>query len=69
MYRRSKFNEILLEIRQEMSAEADFDVDIFTESIRTGSRSVSAADRKKLRSKELVHDDSAELRVSEPLAK
>ena len=26
MYRRSKFNEILLEIRESMSAEADFDV-------------------------------------------
>ena len=69
MYRRSKFNEILLDIRQEMSAEVDFDVDIFTESIRTGSRSVAVADRKKLRSKEVAHDESAELRVSEPLAK
>lgn len=69
MYRRSKFNEILLDIRQEMSAEADLNVDIFLESIRTGSRSVAAAERKKLRSKEVVHDESAELRLSEPLAK
>ena len=52
-----------------MSAEADFDVDIFTESIRTGSRSVAVADRKKLRSQEVAHDESAELRVREPLAK
>ena len=26
MYRRSKFNEVLLEIRETMSAEAEFDV-------------------------------------------
>lgn len=26
MYRRSKFNEVLLEIRESMSAEAEFDV-------------------------------------------
>lgn len=36
MYRRPKFLEILLEIRQEMSREADYDVDLFAEMIRTG---------------------------------
>jgi len=49
MYRRSKFNEVLLEIRKEMSAEADFDIDIFTEMARSGSTSVAAKDRKKMR--------------------
>lgn len=34
MYRRPKFLEILLEIRQEMSREADYDVDLFAEMIR-----------------------------------
>ena len=48
MYRRSKFNEVLLEIRKEMSAEADFDVDLFAEMVRSGSTSVSAKDRKKM---------------------
>ena len=37
MYPRSKFQEILLEIRQEMAREADFDVDLFAEIVRTGS--------------------------------
>ena len=49
MYRRSKFNELLLEIRKEMSAEADFDVDLFAEMARSGSTSVAAKDRKKMR--------------------
>lgn len=33
MYRRSKFNEILLEIRETMSAEAEFDVAKFVEPL------------------------------------
>ena len=52
MYRRSKFNELLLEIRKEMSAEADFDVDLFAEMARSGSTYVSAKDRKAMRSVE-----------------
>lgn len=35
MYRRPKFLEILLEIRQEMSRSADYDVDLFAEMIRS----------------------------------
>jgi hypothetical protein len=35
MYRRPKFLEVLLEIRQEMSREADYDVDLFAEMIRS----------------------------------
>jgi len=35
MYRRPKFLEILLEIRQEMSREADYDVDLFAEMVRS----------------------------------
>jgi hypothetical protein len=37
MYRRPKFLEVLLEIRQEMSREADYDVDLFAEMVRGGS--------------------------------
>lgn len=40
MYRRSKFNELLLEIREAMSAEADFDVAKFVEPILTKDASV-----------------------------
>ncbi len=36
MYRRPKFLEVLLEIRQEMSRAADYDVDLFAEMIRSG---------------------------------
>jgi hypothetical protein len=35
MYRRPKFLEVLLEIRQEMSRVADYDVDLFAEMIRS----------------------------------
>lgn len=37
MYRRPKFLEILLEIREEMSREADYDVDFFAELVRSGN--------------------------------
>lgn len=36
MYRRPKFLEILHEIREEMSREADYDMDLFAEQIRSG---------------------------------
>lgn len=36
MYRRPKFLEVLLEIRQEMSRAADYDVELFAEMIRSG---------------------------------
>ena len=50
MYRRSKFIEILLEIRKEMAAEADFDVDLFAEMARSGSTTVTTKNRKPMRS-------------------
>ena len=33
MYRRPKFLEVLLEMRQKMSREADYDVDLFAEMV------------------------------------
>ncbi len=36
MYRRPKFLEILLTIREEMAREADYDVDFFAEMVRNG---------------------------------
>jgi hypothetical protein len=36
MYRRPKFLEVLLDIRQEMAHEVDFDTDLFAEMIRSG---------------------------------
>ena len=37
MYRRPKFLELLLEIRNEMAHEADYDVDLFVEMARHGT--------------------------------
>lgn len=42
--------EILLEIREEMSREADYDVDLFAEIVRSG----------KSRSEKKIHDFSGE---------
>ena len=36
MYRRSKFLEVLLEVRQQMARDADYDLDLFAEMIRSG---------------------------------
>ena len=41
MYRRPKFLEVLIDIRQEMAREADYDVDLFAEIVRSGRRSSS----------------------------
>lgn len=50
MYRRPKFLEVLLEIRQEMSREADYDVDLFAEMIRSGKfKDNSRAETRELR--------------------
>lgn len=38
MYRRPKFLEILHSIREEMSREVDYDVDLFAEMVRSGVR-------------------------------
>jgi hypothetical protein len=43
MYPRSKFQEILLAIREEMAREADFDVDLFVELVRSGAHGQNAA--------------------------
>jgi hypothetical protein len=36
MYRRPKFLEVIHAIREEMSREADYDVDLFAEMVRSG---------------------------------
>jgi hypothetical protein len=59
MYRRPKFLEVLLQIRQEMSDEANNDVELFAENVRTGNFS----DRAKL------HDLSLEKELREETRK
>jgi hypothetical protein len=38
MYRRPKFLEVLHAIREQMSREVDYDVDLFAELVRSGIR-------------------------------
>lgn len=52
MYRRPKFLEVVLEIRQEMARQADYDVDLFAELIRSG---------KKLKSKKIYNLNEPEI--------
>ena len=60
MYRRPKFLEILHEIREEMSREADYDMDLFAEMARSdksnsGSRKFSV-EGQELRAEDLTAD-------------
>jgi hypothetical protein len=45
MYRRPKFLEVLHDIREEMSREADYDVDLFAEMVRSGVRPTHGPER------------------------
>ena len=45
MYRRPKFLEILHSIREEMSREVDYDVDLFAEMVRSGVRPAHGPER------------------------
>ncbi|HEV7843595.1 MAG TPA: hypothetical protein VGO69_07840 [Pyrinomonadaceae bacterium] len=45
MYRKPRFLEELHTIREEMSREADYDVDLFTEMVRSGARPAHGAER------------------------
>jgi len=45
MYRRPKFMEVLHAIREEMSREADYDVDLFAEMVRSGVRPAHGPER------------------------
>lgn len=45
MYRRPKFLEVLHAIREEMSREVDYDVDLFTELVRSGIRPAHGPER------------------------
>lgn len=45
MYRRPKFLEVLLTIREQMSREVDYDVDLFAEMVRSGARPTHGPER------------------------
>jgi hypothetical protein len=43
MYRRPKFLEVLLQIREQMARDADYDVDRFAEMVRSGNHKNGSA--------------------------
>ena len=45
MYRRPKFLTVLHKIREAMSREADYDVDLFAEMVRTGAQPAYGPER------------------------
>jgi hypothetical protein len=45
MYRRPKFLEVLHAIREAMSREVDYDVDLFAEMVRSGARPLHGPER------------------------
>ncbi len=45
MYRKPIFLEMLHAIREEMSREADYDMDLFAEMVRSGKRPARGAER------------------------
>lgn len=45
MYRRPRFLEVLHAIREEMSREADYDVDLFAEMVRSRARPAQGPER------------------------
>ena len=45
MYRRPKFLEVLHSIREEMSREADYDVDLFAEMVRSNEQPAHGPER------------------------
>ncbi|HEY0385274.1 MAG TPA: hypothetical protein VGC64_04650 [Pyrinomonadaceae bacterium] len=59
MYRKPRFLEMLHAIREEMSREADYDVDLFTEMVRSGARPLFGAERNIRGFKSRAPQDSA----------
>ena len=45
MYRRPKFLEVLHAIREQMSRDVDYDVDLFAEMVRSGVRPAHGPER------------------------
>jgi hypothetical protein len=45
VYRRPKFLEVLHAIREQMSRDVDYDVDLFTEMVRSGVRPAHGPER------------------------
>jgi len=57
MYRRPKFLEVLHEIREEMSREADYDMDLFAEMVRNGEGKRKKEKGKNIKDEEQIFKD------------
>jgi hypothetical protein len=66
MYRRPKFLTVLIRIREIMSREVDYDVDLFTEMVRSGAQPAHGTQRN-IRGfkKRAPRNDAAEIDASE----
>lgn len=71
MYRRPKFLEVLHAIREEMSREVDYDVDLFAEMVRSGIRPAYGPERiiRGIRTRAARNDDEAEAVEIQPRAR
>ena len=56
MYRRPKFLEILISVREEMARDADFDVDLFVEMARNG-KGFERSERNSMADRETIAND------------
>lgn len=67
MYRRPKFLEVLHAIREEMSREVDYDVDLFAEMVRSGVRPTHGPERiiRGMRTRALRDEVTAESEVTQ----
>ena len=63
MYRRPKFLEVLHAIREQMSREVDYDVDLFAEMVRSGVRPAHGPERviRGIRTRALREEDEADV--------
>ena len=67
MYRRPKFLEVLHAIREQMSREVDYDVDLFAEMVRSGARPTHGPERiiRGVRTRALRDEVEADLEAPE----
>jgi hypothetical protein len=67
MYRRPKFLEVLHAIRERMSREVDYDVDLFAEMVRSGVKPTHGPERiiRGIRTRALPDEVEAELEEPE----
>ena len=71
MYRRPKFLEVLHAIREQMSREVDYDVDLFAEMVRSGARPAHGPERiiRGFKTRAARADVEADLETSKPRPK